>query len=66
MSDLNDSEVMALAKASGIAIPQHLLPEVRESLNGLLEALDDITEPDVAGIEALPIILSETARTQEA
>ena len=66
MSDLNDAEVLALAKASGIAIPDDLLPEVRESLNGLLEALDAITEPDVAGIQALPIIVSETARKQEA
>ncbi|MXZ91115.1 MAG: hypothetical protein F4W95_09575 [Chloroflexi bacterium] len=66
MADLNDAEVMALAKASGITIPDDLLPEVRESLNGLLEALDAITEPDVAGIEALPIIVSATARKQEA
>ncbi len=66
MSDLNDAEVLALAKASGIAIPDDLLPEVRESLNGLLEALDAITEPDVAEIQALPIIISETARKQEA
>ena len=66
MSDLNDAEILALAKASGIAIPDDLLPEVRESLNGLLEALDAITEPDVAGIQALPIIVSATARKQEA
>ena len=66
MSDLNDAEVLALAKASGITIPHDLLPEVRESLNGLLEALDAITEPDVASIQALPIIVSQTARKQEA
>ena len=66
VADLNNDEVLALAKASGINIPDDLLPEVRESLNGLLEALDAITEPDVAGIQPLPIIVSATARKQEA
>ena len=66
MPDLTDAEVRALANASGINIPDDLLPEVRESLNGLLEALDAITEPDVAGIEPLPIIISPTARKMEA
>ena len=66
VADLNDAEVLALAKASGITIPGDLLPEIRESLNGLLEALDAIAEPDVAGVEALPIIVSDTARQQEA
>ena len=66
MPDLTDAEVLALAKASDIAIPDDLLPEVRESLNGLLEALATITEPDVATIEPLPIIVSATARSMEA
>ncbi len=66
MADLNDGEALALAKSAGIEIPGDLLPEVRESLNGLLEALEAITEPDVAGIEPLPIIVSDTARKQEA
>ena len=66
MADLTDSEVQALAKASSISIPDDLAPEVRESLNGLLEALEAIAEPDVAGIEPLPIIVSATAREQEA
>ncbi len=65
MSDLNDADVRALAKASSITIPDDLLPEVRESLNGLLEALDAITEPEIANIEPLPIIVSATARKQE-
>ena len=63
MADLTDAEVRALAHASDIAIPDDLLPEVRESLNGLLEALAAITAPDVAGIEPLPIIVSATARS---
>ena len=66
MPDLTNAEVGALANASGINIPDDLLPEVRESLNGLLEALDAITEPDVANIQPLPIIVSATARTMEA
>lgn len=65
MPDLTGAEVRALANASGINIPDDLLPEVRESLNGLLEALEAITEPDVANIEPLPIIASPTARQQE-
>ena len=64
-SDLNDAEVLALARASGIAIPADLLPEVGASLNGLLVALDAIPAPDVAAIEPLPIIVSDTARRQE-
>ena len=65
MADLNDADVRALAKASDITIPDDLVSEVRESLNGLLEALAAITEPDVANIQPLPIIVSETARKQE-
>ena len=66
MPDLNDTEVQALAAASRIAIPADLAPEVRASLNGLLAALDAVAEPDVAAIEPLPIIVSDTARQQEA
>ena len=66
MADLTDGEVLALAKASNITIPDDLVTEVRESLNGLLEALETIDAPDVAGIEPLPIIVSTTARKQEA
>ena len=66
MPDLTDAEVLALAKASRITIPDDLVTEVRESLNGLLEALEAIDEPDVANIQPLPIIVSATARKQEA
>ena len=65
MTDLNDADIRALAKASDINIPEDLVMEVRESLNGLLEALEAITEPEVANIEPLPIIVSDTARQQE-
>ena len=66
MADLSDADVLAMAKASSIDIPQDLVTEVRESLNGLLEALAAIDEPEVASVEPLPIIVSETARKQEA
>ena len=66
MADLTDSDVRSMAKASSIDIPDDLITEVRESLNGLLEALAAIEEPDVAGIQPLPIIVSATARKQEA
>ena len=66
MPDLNDAEIRALANASDINIPDDLVGEVRESLNGLLAALAVIEEPDVAGVEPLPIIISDTARQQEA
>ena len=66
MADLTDADVLALAKASGIEIPGDLVSEVRESMNGLLEALEAIEAPDVAGIQPLPIIISATARKQEA
>jgi Asp-tRNA(Asn)/Glu-tRNA(Gln) amidotransferase C subunit len=62
---LNDADIRALAKASDINIPDDLVAEVRESLNGLLEALAAITDPDVANIQPLPIIVSDTARKQE-
>ena len=66
MADLTDSDVLSMAKASSIHIPDDLITEVRESLNGLLEALAAIEEPDVAEIQPLPIIVSATARKQEA
>ena len=34
MADLTEPEILALAKAAGITIPPHLLPEVGYSLNG--------------------------------
>ena len=57
MADLNDAELKALAKASGIEIPPELLTEVGYSLNALLEALDKIDVPDLDQVEPLPIIL---------
>ena len=57
MADLTETEILALAKASGITIPSDLLPEVGYSLNGLLEALDQIDVPGIDEVEPLPIVL---------
>ena len=57
MPDLCESEIRALAKAAGVEIPDHLLLEVGYSLNGLLETLEKISEPDWEQIEPMPIVL---------
>ena len=60
MSDLTDSEILTLAKAAGITIPTHLVTEVGYSLNGLLEALENIDAPGVEAVEPLPIVIPLT------
>jgi hypothetical protein len=57
MADLKEAEILALAKAAGVTIPQRLVTEVGYSLNGLLEALDSIDAPGLDGVEPLPIIV---------
>ena len=61
MADLTDSDILALAKASGITIPAELLSEVGYSLNGLLEALGNIEVPGIDEVEPLPIVLPPTS-----
>ena len=61
MADLTDSDILALAKASGITIHARLLPEVGYSLNGLLEALSNIDVPGIDEVEPLPIVLPPTS-----
>jgi hypothetical protein len=60
MADLTEPEILALAKAAGISIPQHLVTEVGYSLNGLLEALDSIDMPGLDAVEPLPIVIPAT------
>ena len=62
MSDLTEAEILALAKAANVIIPQPLVREVAYSLNGLLEALDKIEAPGLDDVEPLPIILPPTSR----
>jgi len=57
MADLSDQEILAMAKASGIAIPDSLVTEVGYSLNGLLEALENIEVPGMDEVEPLPIVV---------
>lgn len=57
MADLTESEILALAKASGVTIPPELIEEVGYSLNGLLEALDRIDVPGLDEVAPLPIVI---------
>ncbi len=57
MADLTDAEILTLARAAGVTIPPELVAEVGYSLNGLLEALDNIDLPGLEAIEPLPIII---------
>ena len=56
MPDLTDEDIQTLARAAGVTIPQELLAEVGYSLNGVLEALDNMDIPGLDEIEPLPII----------
>ena len=57
MADLTESEILALAKASGVNIPPELLAEVGYSLNGLLETLNQVDVPGLDAVEPLPIVI---------
>ncbi|MCH8744181.1 MAG: hypothetical protein IIB31_00885 [Chloroflexi bacterium] len=65
MADLTESEILALAKASGVNIPPELLAEVGYSLNGLLETLNQVDVPGLDAVEPLPIVIptAPTARS---
>ncbi|MCH8898442.1 MAG: hypothetical protein IIC33_09140 [Chloroflexi bacterium] len=65
MADLTESEILALAKASGVNIPPELLAEVGYSLNGLLETLNQVDVPGLDAVEPLPIVIptATTARS---
>lgn len=60
MADLTEAEILTLARVAGITIPPELVAEVGYSLNGVLEALDNIDIPGLDEIEPLPIILPST------
>lgn len=59
MADLTEAEILTLARAAGVDIPPELVAEVGYSLNGVLEALDNIDIPGLDEIEPLPIILPQ-------
>ncbi len=56
MPDLTDEDIQTLARAAGVTIPPELAAEVGFSLNGVLEALDNMDIPRLDEIEPLPII----------
>ncbi len=56
MPDLTDEDIRTLARVCGVTIPPELITEVGYSLNGVLEALDNIDIPGLDEIEPLPII----------
>jgi hypothetical protein len=64
MPDLSEADLMALARAAGITIPAHLIAEVGYSLNGLLEALENIEAPGVDAVEPLPIVIPPSNATE--
>lgn len=57
MPDLTHDDILTLARASGVNIPPELVAEVGFSLNGVLEALENMDIPGLDEIEPLPIIL---------
>ena len=59
MADLTEADILALARVAGVTIPPELVAEVGYSLNGVLEALDNIDIPGLEEIEPLPIILPQ-------
>ena len=59
MPELNDDEVISLAMAAGLKIPESELKDVRHTLNSMIEAIENITPENINDIEPLPIILPE-------
>ncbi|MCH7800594.1 MAG: hypothetical protein IIC24_03515 [Chloroflexi bacterium] len=57
MTDLNDDEIRALAKAVGLEIPDSDITDVNYSLNAILEAMDGIDLEGLNAVEPLPVIL---------
>ena len=60
MEDLTHEEIKTLAKAANITIPDELVAEIGYSLNGLLQALNEIDLPGIAEVEPLPIVIPTT------
>ena len=57
MEDLTHEEIKTLAKAANITIPDELVAEIGYSLNGLLQALNEIDLPGIAEVEPLPSVI---------
>ena len=59
MSELNEDEIRALAKAVNIEIQDSDVTDISYSLNAMLEAIDGINPEGISAIEPLPIILEK-------
>jgi len=59
MPELNDDEVISLAMAAGLKIPESELKDVRHTLNSMIEAIENSNPENINDIEPLPIILPE-------
>ena len=57
MPDLTEDDIQTLARVAGVTIPPELVAEVGYSLNGVLEAMENMDIPGLDEIEPLPIIL---------
>ena len=55
MTDLSNDDVRALAKASGIKVEEPELTEVAYHLRAIIVAMEAIDEPDIEGVEPLPV-----------
>ena len=57
MSDLNNDEIRALAKAVGLEILDSDITDVNYSLNAIIEAMDGVDIEGLNAVEPLAIIL---------
>ncbi|HIA75505.1 MAG TPA: hypothetical protein EYN92_03625 [Dehalococcoidia bacterium] len=59
MSELNEDEIRALAKAVNIEVKDSDITDISYSLNAMLQAIDSIDPEGINAIEPLPIILPQ-------
>ena len=57
MSDLNNDEIRALAKAVGLEIPDSDITDVNYSLNAIIEGMYGVDIEGLNAVEPLAIIL---------
>ena len=57
MGKMSKEDIRALGKASGLAIAEPELSEVRHNLNAILAAMDRVEIPHLNSQEPMPIIV---------
>jgi Asp-tRNA(Asn)/Glu-tRNA(Gln) amidotransferase C subunit len=55
LSKLSNDEVVALARASGIALTEPELTEVAHYLNAVIAAMEEIDEPGLNDLDPMPM-----------